>query len=222
MVALGDYGQRKPGELSGGQRQRVALARALVNKPRVLLLDEPLGALDLKLREQMQNELKNLHKQLSITFIYVTHDLTEALSMSDRVAVFNKGKIEQIDSPRNLYKQPKTSFVADFVGTSNVICSDLALQITGSNQSFSIRPEHIFLEKILLDTGAKLSDTFAIIGTVIDVQYQGANSKITVNVGQQKISFVVSSTDFNEVELPKIGNNLIVRWLKNNMVLLDD
>ncbi len=222
MVALAEYSKRKPSELSGGQRQRVALARALVNKPRVLLLDEPLGALDLKLREQMQHELKNLHKQLGITFIYVTHDQTEALSMSDRVAIFNKGKIEQVDSPRNLYKQPKTSFVADFVGTSNVICSDLALQITGSNQSFSIRPEHIFLEKILLDIGAKLSDTFAIIGNVIDVQYQGANSKITVNVGQQKISFVVSSADFNDAELPKMGNNLIVRWLKNNMVLLDD
>ena len=222
MVALAEYSKRKPSELSGGQRQRVALARALVNKPRVLLLDEPLGALDLKLREQMQHELKNLHKQLGITFIYVTHDQTEALSMSDRVAVFNNGRIEQVDSPRNLYMQPKTSFVADFVGTSNVINSDLALQITGSNQSFSIRPEHIFLKQILLDTSAKLSDTFAINGTVADVQYQGANSKITVNAGQQKISFVVSSADYNEAELPKIGNNLIVRWLKNNMVLLDD
>ena len=222
LVALAEYGKRKPSELSGGQRQRVALARALVNKPRVLLLDEPLGALDLKLREQMQHELKNLHKQLGITFIYVTHDQTEALSMSDRVAVFNKGRIEQCDSPRNLYRQPKTSFVADFVGTSNVINSDLALQITGSNQSFSIRPEHIFLEQILLDTGAKLSDIFAINGIVIDVQYQGANSKITVNVGQQKISFVVSSADYNEAELPKIGNNLILRWQKNNMVLLDN
>ena len=222
LVALAEYGKRKPSELSGGQRQRVALARALVNKPRVLLLDEPLGALDLKLREQMQHELKNLHKQLGITFIYVTHDQTEALSMSDRVAVFNKGRIEQCDSPRNLYSTPKTRFVADFVGTSNVINSDLALQITGSNQSFSIRPEHIFLEQILLDTGAKLSDTFAINGIVIDVQYQGANSKITVNVGQQKISFVVSSADYNEAELPKIGNNLILRWQKNNMVLLDN
>jgi putative spermidine/putrescine transport system ATP-binding protein len=216
LVALGEYSQRKPGELSGGQRQRVALARALVNKPRVLLLDEPLGALDLKLREQMQHELKNLHKQLGITFIYVTHDQTEALSMSDRVAVFNKGRIEQVDSPRNLYMQPKTSFVADFVGTSNVINSALAQQITGNNQSFSIRPEHIFL-----DNGAKQPDTFALNGTVTDVQYQGANSKITFDAGQQKIAFVVSSADCNEAELPKIGSNLITHWLKSNMVMLD-
>jgi putative spermidine/putrescine transport system ATP-binding protein len=217
LVALSEYGKRKPGELSGGQRQRVALARALVNKPRVLLLDEPLGALDLKLREQMQHELKNLHKQLGITFIYVTHDQTEALSMSDRVAVFNKGRIEQVDSPRNLYMQPKTSFVADFVGTSNVINSELALQITGSNQPFSIRPEHIFL-----DNDAKQPDTFAVNGTVTHVQYQGANSKITFDTGQQKIAFVVSSADYNEAELPKIGNNLIVRWLKSNMVMLEN
>ena len=217
LVALGEYGKRKPGELSGGQRQRVALARALVNKPRVLLLDEPLGALDLKLREQMQHELKTLHKQLGITFIYVTHDQTEALSMSDRVAVFNKGKIEQVDSPRNLYMQPKTSFVADFVGTSNVISSDLAFQITGSNQPFSIRPEHIYF-----DNGAKQPNTFALNGTVVDVQYLGANSKISFNTGQQKVAIVVSSADYNEADLPKIGENLIVRWLKSNMVMLQN
>ena len=222
MVALADYGKRKPGELSGGQRQRVALARALVNKPRVLLLDEPLGALDLKLREQMQHELKMLHKQLNITFIYVTHDQTEALSMSDRVAVFNKGRIEQVDCPRNLYMQPKTSFVADFVGTSNVINGVLAQQIMGSNQPFSIRPEHIFLEHIFLDNGAKQPDTFAVNGTVVDVQYQGANSKITFDAGQQKIAFVVSSVDYNEAKLPRIGNYLIVRWQKSNMVMLEN
>ena len=216
QVALAEYGKRKPSELSGGQRQRVALARALVNKPRILLLDEPLGALDLKLREQMQHELKNLHKQLGITFIYVTHDQTEALSMSNRVAVFNKGRIEQVDSPRNLYMQPKTCFVADFVGTSNVINNALALQITGSNQPFSIRPEHIYY-----DNGANQPDTFAVNGTVVDVQYQGANSKVTFDAGLQKIAFVVSSADYNEADLPKIGSHLIVRWLKSNMVLLD-
>ncbi len=217
LVALAEYGKRKPGELSGGQRQRVALARALVNKPRVLLLDEPLGALDLKLREQMQHELKNLHKQLGITFIYVTHDQTEALSMSDRVAVFNKGRIEQVDSPRNLYMQPKTSFVADFVGTSNVINSDMALQITGNNQPFSIRPEHIFFDK-----GTKQANTFSLNGTVVDVQYQGSNSKITFDSGQQKIACVISSAAYNETELPKIGENLVARWLKSNMVMLEN
>ena len=216
LVALGEYGTRKPGELSGGQRQRVALARALVNRPRVLLLDEPLGALDLKLREQMQHELKTLHKKLGITFIYVTHDQTEALSMSDRVAVFNKGKIEQVDSPRNLYMQPKTSFVADFVGTSNVISSDLALQITGSNQPFSIRPEHIYLAK-----SAKTSNTFSVNGTVVDVQYLGASSKIALNMGQQTIAMVVSNAEYKEIDLPKVGQNLTVYWLKNCMVILD-
>ena len=174
LVALAEYGQRKPGELSGGQRQRVALARALVNKPRVLLLDEPLGALDLKLREQMQSELKTLHKKLGITFIYVTHDQGEALSMSDRVAVFNRGKIEQVDSPRNLYMQPKTSFVADFVGTSNIIKSDLAQQITGNNQPFSIRPEHI-------EIFSKQKKVLKVDGEVADVQYHGATSKIEVS-----------------------------------------
>ena len=121
LVKLPGYGARKPGQLSGGQRQRVALARALVNKPKVLLLDEPLGALDLKLREQMQEELKTLQRSLGITFIFVTHDQGEALSMADRVAVFNEGKIVQAGTPEEIYNRPKTRFVADFVGSSNVI-----------------------------------------------------------------------------------------------------
>ncbi len=122
-VALGFAHHRKPSQLSGGQRQRVAIARALVNQPRVLLLDEPLGALDLKLREQMQVELKKLQQSLGITFIFVTHDQSEALSMSDRVAVFNNGRIEQVDAPQDLYLHPRTAFVAGFVGTANVFCS---------------------------------------------------------------------------------------------------
>ena len=215
MVALADYGKRKPGELSGGQRQRVALARALVNKPRVLLLDEPLGALDLKLREQMQQELKTLHKQLGITFIYVTHDQSEALSMSDRVAVFNKGRIEQVDSPRNLYMQPKTSFVADFVGTSNIISGDLAQQITGSNQSFSVRPEHINMDY-------KQANVMKVTGQVVDIQYHGANSKIEVKVGKQVMSMVLSNTEHTETQLPKIGQNLILCWPQSLMVMLEN
>ena len=213
MVALDEYGKRKPGELSGGQRQRVALARALVNKPRVLLLDEPLGALDLKLREQMQHELKTLHKKLGITFIYVTHDQTEALSMSDRVAVFNHGKIEQVDSPRNLYMHPKTSFVADFVGTSNVINSDLALQITGNHQPFSIRPEHI-------EIFGKQARILKVSGEVADIQYHGATSKIQVDVNSQLISMVLSNTENSEAELPKIGQKITLCWLQSSMVML--
>ena len=135
MVRLPGYGDRRPGELSGGQRQRVALARAIVNRPKVLLLDEPLGALDLKLREQMQVELKSIQGEVGITFVYVTHDQDEALTMSDRIAVFNEGRIEQVGPPVELYEQPATEFVAGFVGVSNVIERD--------GERFTIRPEKI-------------------------------------------------------------------------------
>lgn len=148
-VALGFVQQRKPSQLSGGQRQRVAIARALVNEPRVLLLDEPLGALDLKLREQMQLELKKLQQSLGITFIFVTHDQGEALSMSDRVAVFNNGRIEQVDSPRDLYMRPRTPFVAGFVGTSNVFDGLMAEKLCGMTGSFALRPEHIRLNTLV-------------------------------------------------------------------------
>lgn len=220
QVALAEYGRRKPGELSGGQRQRVALARALVNKPRVLLLDEPLGALDLKLREQMQLELKTLHKKLGITFIYVTHDQGEALSMSDRVAVFNRGKIEQVDTPRNLYMHPKTSFVADFVGTSNVISGALAQQLTGKNQPFSIRPEHINLDTHQLNN--KQNDMIKITGEVVDIQYHGATSKIEVNVGSQLLFMVLSNTELSEAELPKLSQKLNLCWSQSRMVILEN
>lgn len=145
LVALPGYGSRKPSDLSGGQRQRVALARALVNKPKVLLLDEPLGALDLKLREAMQEELKSLQRQLGITFVFVTHDQGEALSMADRVAVFDQGKIQQIGSPQDIYDRPDTPFVADFVGSSNVLHPELVRKLTGKSAHASLRPEAIRL-----------------------------------------------------------------------------
>jgi putative spermidine/putrescine transport system ATP-binding protein len=135
-VKLAEFGGRKPAQLSGGQRQRVALARAMVNKPRVLLLDEPLGALDLKLRHQMQAELKRLQHETGITFIYVTHDQDEALSMSDRIAVFSQGKIEQVGTPFDLYERPSSAFVADFVGSSNILAKAL------------LRPEKIRLQPL--------------------------------------------------------------------------
>ncbi|GLR66534.1 ABC transporter ATP-binding protein [Acidocella aquatica] len=135
-VRLGDFGARKPAQLSGGQRQRVALARAMVNQPRVLLLDEPLGALDLKLRHQMQTELKRLQHESGITFIYVTHDQDEALAMSDRIAVFSQGRIEQVGTPFDLYERPNSAFVADFVGSSNLI---------GPGHGILLRPEKILL-----------------------------------------------------------------------------
>ncbi|MBU2328181.1 MAG: ABC transporter ATP-binding protein, partial [Alphaproteobacteria bacterium] len=143
MVKLPGYGTRKPGQLSGGQRQRVALARALVNKPKVLLLDEPLGALDLKLREQMQEELKSLQRSLDITFVFVTHDQGEALSMADRVAVFNDGRIIQAGTPHEIYNRPRTRFVADFVGSSNVIAPDAMKALGGEARWTSLRPEAI-------------------------------------------------------------------------------
>ena len=145
MVKLPGYGARRPGQLSGGQRQRVALARALVNKPRVLLLDEPLGALDLKLREQMQEELKTLQRALRITFVFVTHDQGEALSMADRVAVFNEGRIVQAGSPEEIYRRPNSRFVAGFVGSSNVLEPDFLTRLGLPPRVSSLRPEAIRL-----------------------------------------------------------------------------
>ncbi len=156
-VQMADFVQRKPRELSGGQQQRVALARAIVNKPKALLLDEPLGALDLKLRKQMQNELKQLHRDLGMTFLFVTHDQEEALTMSDRIAVMNKGVIEQLSDPQTLYDHPKTKFVADFIGENNTLIGEVhdgvfkgkgfeipaQTEVRGKAMLF-IRPEHIF------------------------------------------------------------------------------
>jgi putative spermidine/putrescine transport system ATP-binding protein len=144
-VQLGGYGDRKPGQLSGGQRQRVALARALVNLPKVLLLDEPLGALDLKLRREMQIELKQLQREVGITFVFVTHDQEEALTMSDRIAVFHDGRVEQVAAPAQLYESPASSFVAGFVGTSNLLAGEVARVVVGREGMFSIRPEKIHL-----------------------------------------------------------------------------
>src|SRR5437870_10776024 len=137
LVRLGGFGGRKPVQLSGGQRQRVALSRAIVNRPQVLLLDEPLGALDLKLRQEMQVELKAIQQEVGITFVYVTHDQEEALTMSDRIAVFNGGRIEQVGAPSDVYERPQTEFVAGFVGVSNVL--------ERAGRRFTVRPEKIHM-----------------------------------------------------------------------------
>ncbi|OWK44196.1 Spermidine/putrescine import ATP-binding protein PotA [Pseudomonas oleovorans subsp. oleovorans] len=218
MVALKGFGDRKPAAMSGGQRQRVALARALVNRPRVLLLDEPLGALDLKLREQMQSELKKLQRQLGITFIFVTHDQSEALSMSDRVAVFNKGRIEQVDTPRNLYMKPATPFVAEFVGTSNVVRGDLAKQLTGTQGAFSIRPEHARLA----GNEALAADELEISGLLHDIQYQGASTRYEIQLANGQ-SFCVSRAN-NQWDLGDMpvhgGQQITARWSRAAMVSL--
>ena len=178
-VRLAGYGERAPSQLSGGQRQRVALARALVNRPRVLLLDEPLGALDLKLREEMQVELKAIQRDVGITFVFVTHDQDEALTMSDRIAVFNEGRIEQIGTPAEVYEHPATTFVAGFVGTSNMITGAAAQAILGRLGTYSIRPEKIRLEAGDVPAGP---GEHAARGTVREVVYVGMSTRFVVDL----------------------------------------
>ena len=177
MVRLEGYDKRKPGQLSGGQRQRVALARALVNRPRVLLLDEPLGALDLKLREEMQIELKTIQQAVGITFIYVTHDQEEALTMSDRLAVFNKGRIEQVGAPADVYEHPTTEFVAGFVGTSNLIRGEVARTILGEDGVFTVRPEKIHFAEPEHQLEA---DEVSAAGRISEVVYIGPDTRYIV------------------------------------------
>lgn len=179
LVQLSGFGGRKPSQLSGGQRQRVALARALINHPKVLLLDEPLGALDLKLRQQMQVELKAIQKRVGITFIFVTHDQEEALTMSDRIALFNQGRIEQIGTPAEIYEHPKSAFVAGFVGTSNLVRGDVARRITGVEVTFSIRPEKIHLGNIHENAP---TDSYSSDGTIRDVVYLGLYTRYLVEL----------------------------------------
>ena len=179
LVRLTGVEERRQSQLSGGQRQRVALARALINEPRVLLLDEPLGALDLKLREQMQIELKTLQRKLGITFVFVTHDQHEALSMSDRVGVFNAGRLEQVGGPSDIYERPATRFVAQFVGAANLIEDDVARRYADGVACALLRPECIKLGAI---AGARAS------GVVADTQYFGAFSRLLVDCGDVFLS----------------------------------
>ena len=198
-VKLGGYGSRKPAQLSGGQRQRVALARALINKPRILLLDEPLGALDLKLREEMQIELKSLQRQLGITFIFVTHDQSEALSMSDRVAVFNNGRIEQLGTPRDLYDAPRTEFVARFVGSANVI-SGAVLNLE-SKRRYALRPEKICISSHVSDSFSSLT------GQLLDIHFLGSQTRYEVRVGGERVTAITSGAESLE-----IGSNVTLTW----------
>ena len=170
---------RQPSQLSGGQRQRVALARALVNRPKVLLLDEPLGALDLKLREQMQVELKAIQREVGITFVFVTHDQEEALTMSDRIAVFNAGRIEQVGTPTEVYEQPRTRFVAGFVGTSNLLEGKSAEAVLGRDELISVRPEKIRLADAAAEPGP---GEHAVTGVVREVIYVGSATRYLVDL----------------------------------------
>jgi len=212
-VKLNGYEKRKPSELSGGQRQRVALARSLINKPKILLLDEPLGALDLKLREQMQVELKNLQRQFQITFIYVTHDQQEALSMSDRIAIFNNGKIEQVDTPDNIYMKPKTAFVADFIGTTSIVSKKLASEIFNYNSAFSIRPENIQIDKNKND--------FNIEVIVTDIQFQGSYYKILCKMNELILTALHYVEKKNTFEI-NLGDALNLSWNKLDITNIND
>lgn len=201
QIRLEGYEDRKPAQLSGGQRQRVALARALVNKPSVLLLDEPLGALDLKLREQMQIELKALQREVGITFIFVTHDQEEALSMSDRIAIFNHGKIEQLGTPREIYDNPKSAFISEFVGQTNRI------EIDGAK--VNIRPEFVSISKSGT-TGDRV-----VQGILRDEIFVGASTRYLV---ETNLGFSMISTQV-ENDL-KIGDAVTLSWQKEREFLV--
>ena len=215
-VKLTGYEKRKPSELSGGQRQRVALARSLINKPKILLLDEPLGALDLKLREQMQIELKNLQRQFQITFIYVTHDQQEALSMSDRIAIFNDGKIEQVDTPDNIYKNPKTAFVADFIGTTSLVSKQLAAELFNYNSAFSIRPENI---KINNEKDSKSEFNAKVV--VTDIQFQGSYYKILCKANDLTLTALHYVDTQNTFKI-NLGDSLELSWDKIDITNIND
>ena len=215
-VKLTGYEKRKPSELSGGQRQRVALARSLINKPKILLLDEPLGALDLKLREQMQIELKNLQRQFQITFIYVTHDQQEALSMSDRIAIFNDGKIEQVDTPDNIYKNPKTAFVADFIGTTSLVSKQLAAELFNYNSAFSIRPENI---KINNEQDSKSEFNTKVV--VTDIQFQGSYYKILCKAIVLTLTALLYVDTQNTFKI-NLGDSLELSWDKIDITNIND
>ena len=201
QVRLEGYEDRKPSQLSGGQRQRVALARALVNRPAVLLLDEPLGALDLKLREQMQLELKELQREVGITFIFVTHDQEEALTMSDRIAVFSQGRIEQLGTPREIYDNPKSAFVSEFVGQTN--------KMTLDGQRINVRPEHIALSRSSSGSDRALS------GTVTDLIFIGAMTRYRF-----KSSDGVSLISTNPDENFKVGDSVVAHWSNDKEFLV--
>lgn len=229
LVALGDRARDKPSDLSGGQRQRVALARALVNMPKLLLLDEPLGALDLQLRRQMQIELKRIQREVGITFVYVTHDQEEALAMSDRVAVMRDGVFDQVGSPRSIYDAPESRFVAQFIGTSNVLpvtaqgqhlVSEAgevvgAVGATMTPKWLSIRPEKVMI-------GSTSEGRPRVAGRITDISYLGTNTHISVDVGQQSpFSVIEASRGGVSTELRTIGETVELSWHDADAVRLD-
>jgi putative spermidine/putrescine transport system ATP-binding protein len=219
-VRLAGYGDRRPHELSGGQRQRVALARALVNRPTVLLLDEPLGALDLKLRREMQIELKQIQRDVGITFVFVTHDQEEALTMSDRIAVFNDGHVQQVATPVDLYERPASPFVAGFVGTSNLLTGAMATRLMGSAGPFSIRPEKIRLQRSAPEDGVQ-PGSVQTAGTVADVAYLGSSTYTIVDIGEgTRLSVLQQNHDSSTSTLTRRGERVLLLWQRAQVVSL--
>ncbi|MDT4894326.1 MAG: putative spermidine/putrescine transport system ATP-binding protein [Pseudonocardiales bacterium] len=208
MVRLSGFGARSPAELSGGQRQRVALARALVNRPKVLLLDEPLGALDLKLREQMQLELKAIQREVGITFVFVTHDQDEALTLCDRLAVFNEGRVEQLGTPVEVYESPTSLFVAGFVGTSNIITGELARTHYGTDATFAVRPEKV---RVLPPNAQPGDDEVAVPGTVREIVYAGAATRVVVEAAGALLAAVLLNVTADPAP-PRRGDPVLVTW----------
>ena len=219
-VGLEGYEKKKVTELSGGQRQRVAIARSLVLKPKILLLDEPLGALDRKLREHMKIELKLLQKEIGTTFIYITHDQSEALVMSDTVAVMNKGKFEQVDTPKNLYKNPKTSFVAGFVGESNPFeiksySDDMMVTTNGwkvYKAGLDYNPKKLFIrpEAFILSPKEDLEDVVVVDMKIITILFDGANTKLSAKILQSDDIVLISLPQNAQFEDLKEGDNISV------------
>jgi len=235
LVGLGDIGHRYPRELSGGQQQRVAFARAIVFNPRLLLMDEPLGALDRKLRESLQREIKSIHRDLGITFVYVTHDQTEALALSDRIAIFREGRIEQVGTPEELYERPSNRFVAGFIGESNILSGSLVedgpetvFHATGLELPllapeerpqgpccYVIRPQKIELLHPLDET----SCDNRLRGTVSDVSYLGSSRRLTIECGE--ITFLLREDAHHAVPVA-IEDELVLGWKSEDVLLVPD
>jgi len=219
MVRLEGFEKRRTNQLSGGQRQRVALARALINRPRVLLLDEPLGALDLKLREQMQIELKEIQAHVGITFIYVTHDQEEALTMSNRLAVFNRGWIEQVGTPADVYEHPATTFVAGFVGTSNLLKEETARAVIGRDGIFTVRPEKI---RIADPDQVPEADEQSALGRVREVVYLGSDTRyiVALDVGGELVVTQQNLQTSSMEALAAQGRPVRLLWKRQHVLSL--
>jgi putative spermidine/putrescine transport system ATP-binding protein len=224
MVRLGEFGDRKPGQLSGGQRQRVALARATVVEPKALLLDEPLGALDLKLRQEMQVELKELQRAIGITFIFVTHDQEEALTLSDRIAVFNEGRIEQLGTPQEIYERPASPFVAAFVGTSNLFDAEDSKRILGREGVYSLRPEKITLRPAGAGAGASAgagtASGTAASGTVAEAIYLGTSVRLLIELDNGFRLNVLEQNVSGSSDTDRRGTAVEAHWAATDIVPL--